>query len=150
MIFQFIWIFVVKLPDTNKFKKISLSNPDFIFIDKKPFFGGFKMLNYTPILFMPFLFNLFNNQLTYYVLVCILVALGDTLGSIIKRRFGIASGKFMPLVDHGDYILMTGFVFMYLEYISFDIFIYALMLTYIIHPLACFIGYKMKIKKEPL
>lgn len=146
---QFIWAYVSNLPDNNKFKKITLSNPDFIFIDKQPFFGGFKILNYTPILFLPFLLNIFNNQYLYYFLICLFVALGDTLGSIIKRRLKIPSSNFLPFVDHGDYIITTGLVFLYLNYITAQVLIYTLLITYILHPIACLIGYKMKIKKQP-
>ncbi len=150
MSFQFIWAFKKIIPLDHILRKID--EPfDFIFFDNKPFIGsGLRITSIVPILTLPFFFNLFLPvSLFYYLKLTSLVFLGDLLGSIIKRRLGYKKGEFAVFIDHGDYILVTGTIFLLLNYISIEVFLYSLLLTYILHPIVCLIGYKLKIKKEP-
>ncbi len=91
-----------------------------------------------------FIFGVF-----YLAMIPLLVYLGHTLGSFVKRRFGIEDGKFMPVVDHGDYMITTGVILLILGYISWQLAIAGLVFTYIFHPLACFIAYKLKLRQYP-
>jgi CDP-2,3-bis-(O-geranylgeranyl)-sn-glycerol synthase len=52
-------------------------------------------------------------------LIPVLVYLGGAAGSFIKRRLHINSGEYLPLIDHGDYMIMTGLVFWLSGYTSF-------------------------------
>lgn len=86
---------------------------------------------------------------TYLSVIPLLVYLGHTFGSFIKRRFGIEDGKFMPLVDHGDYMITTGTILVAFGYISWELALAGLVFTYVFHPLACFIAFKLKLRQHP-
>lgn len=152
MSFQFIWAICTQLPENHILNKINIPRFDFMFIDHKPLFGsGIRVTSIVPIVFLPFFFNhMLPVSLLYYLSLTFLVFFGDLLGSIIKRRLGFKKGEFALFIDHGDYIITTGMVFVFLQYISLEIFLYALLLTYVLHPIVCVIGYKLKIKQEPL
>jgi CDP-diglyceride synthetase len=152
MSFQFIRAIKDRIPKNHWLRKYNIDNFDFVFIDGKPFIGGgVRITSSIPILILPLIFNfLLPVSFSYYLFLTLSVFIGDILGSFIKRRFGYTKGRYMPFVDHGDYILFTGFIFTYLKLINYKIFLSALILTYIFHPITCFIGYKFKIKKQIL
>lgn len=79
----------------------------------------------------------------------LIVYLGGAIGSFIKRRFNKKSGEFMPLVDHGDYIVLLGVVFVLNGYISVWFALTAILITYILHPIACLVAFKLKLRKNP-
>jgi hypothetical protein len=79
----------------------------------------------------------------------IIVYLGDLTGSFIKRRLHKEEGQFLPFVDHGDYMILLGIIFIFLGYISLIFALSALILTYILHPIACLIAFKMKLRERP-
>jgi CDP-diglyceride synthetase len=139
-----------RIPHHHWLRKSKIDSFDFIFFDSKPFIGsGLRITSLVPILILPFFFNLFLPiSLIYYFSITSLVFLGDLIGSIIKRRLGYKKGEFAPFIDHGDYILLTGSVFVYEGYISLEIFILSLLLTYLLHPIVCMIGYKLQFKKD--
>jgi CDP-2,3-bis-(O-geranylgeranyl)-sn-glycerol synthase len=78
-----------------------------------------------------------------------IVYLGDLIGSFIKRRMRKKEGEFVPFIDHGDYMLLLGITFILSGYISFSFAISALLLTYILHPIACLIAFKFKLREHP-
>ncbi len=82
-------------------------------------------------------------------IIPLLVYIGHMIGSFIKRRFGIEDGKFMPFVDHGDYMITTGVILTILGYISFELALAGLVFTYIFHPLACYVAFKLKLRQYP-
>jgi hypothetical protein len=90
------------------------------------------------------------SSVNIYGLIPVLVYFGHTIGSIIKRRMHKKSGEFVPFVDHGDYIILVGFVFWVSGFISYEFVLYSIFLTYILHPIACFIGYKLNLRERPL
>lgn len=69
------------------------------------------------------------------IALAILVFFGHALGSFVKRRIGLKRGEFLPLVDHGDYILLAGTTFALIGEI---------------HPLTIFISYVAVIAVTPL
>jgi CDP-diglyceride synthetase len=152
MSFQFICAAKSLVPKNHMLRKIKIDSFDFTFFDGRPFIGsGLRLTSLIPMLSLPFFFNaLLPISISYYLQLTFLVFLGDLLGSIFKRRLGFSKGEFVLFVDHGDYIITAGIVFYVLKYISLEVFIYSLLITYALHPLACIIGYKLKIKKEPL
>ena len=79
----------------------------------------------------------------------ILVYFGHALGSFIKRRMHKKGGEFVPFVDHGDYMFLTGIIFLYANFITYDFFILSLLLTYVLHPIVCFMAYKLKWREHP-
>jgi len=75
---------------------------------------------------------------------------GHALGSFIKRRLKLKSGEFLPLVDHGDAIILTGFIFLALGEITINVFLFSLILTYISYPILCYLAYKIGLRERPL
>ncbi|MFA6194583.1 MAG: CDP-archaeol synthase [Patescibacteria group bacterium] len=79
----------------------------------------------------------------------VIVYVGNLLGSFIKRRMHLKSGEFLPIIDHGDYMLLLGIVFTSLHYIEPLFAILAILLTYILHPIACLVAFKFKLRENP-
>lgn len=150
--FQFIRAVKDRVPTHHKIRNYNIDKFDFTFFDKKPFIGGgIRITSIVPVIILPLFFNLYISiSYSYYLLLTSSVFAGDLLGSFIKRRFNYRKGEFMPFIDHGDYILFTGIIFIHLKFISLQVFLGTLFLTYILHPLICFIGYKMHIKNQIL
>jgi len=84
-----------------------------------------------------------------WALIPLIVYFGHMIGSFIKRRFHKKGGEFLPLIDHGDYMLLLGIIFVASGYINFYFAFTALLITYILHPLACFIAFKLKLREYP-
>lgn len=84
-----------------------------------------------------------------YAIIPLLVYSGDTLGSFIKRRFDMREGSFLPIVDHGDYMIFTGIVMVLFERIHVFEFLLLLLITYALHPLATFAAYRLKLRTKP-
>lgn len=74
---------------------------------------------------------------------------GDMLGSFVKRRIGMERGESFILVDQLDFLIF-GFIFgsFFVDVSIWSILIF-LIITPIIHKVACFLGYKIGLKKEP-
>jgi hypothetical protein len=75
---------------------------------------------------------------------------GHALGSFIKRRLGKNDGQFVPFVDHGDYVILSGLVVGLLGWRSWTTVLSALFLTFIFHPMATYIFFKLGWRKSPL
>ncbi len=79
----------------------------------------------------------------------VIVYAGNALGSFVKRRLHMKSGEFLPIIDHGDYMLLLGVIFVSLHYIDLLFAVLAILLTYILHPLACLIAFKLGLREHP-
>lgn len=77
------------------------------------------------------------------------VYLGHAMGSFIKRRFGIPRGKFVPIIDHGDSIIVTGIVFLVFRKEPLLMVSSAILLTLIVQPVLAYIGYRLKLRDNP-
>lgn len=84
-----------------------------------------------------------------WIYIPLLVYFGHTLGSIIKRRMHKKGGEFVIFVDHGDYMILTGTVFVLMNYVTPLFAILSILVTYIFHPIVCFIAFKLKLRKLP-
>ena len=84
-----------------------------------------------------------------WAMIPLIVYLGNLLGSFIKRRAHKKSGEFMPIIDHGDYMLFLGFIFVSSGYINLQFALLAILITYILHPIACVIAFKLKLRERP-
>ncbi len=78
------------------------------------------------------------------------VYFGHASGSFIKRRLGFSPGKHLPVLDHGNYVLLTGLIFTLAKLIPWQIALYTWLITLIVHPVVTFLAYKLKLKKYPL
>ncbi|QQS22960.1 CDP-archaeol synthase [bacterium] len=75
---------------------------------------------------------------------------GHALGSFTKRRFNIPRGQYVPIVDHGDSIILTGIIFYALGLESLSIVVAGVILTLIAQPIMAYSGYKLKLRDNPL
>ena len=90
------------------------------------------------------LINLFIGFMIAFGALC-----GDLAGSFIKRRFGLARGADVPLLDQWNFVIgAILFVFLFTQ-ITIWMILIMLLITPIIHRIANIIGHKLKVKKEP-
>jgi len=89
-----------------------------------------------------------NKTLIYGIILGASCYLGHACGSFIKRRLNIPDGKYLPFVDHLNYVYFCGTLLLILDYIKPTIFLYALLLNSIAHPILCFLGYKVGLRKN--
>jgi CDP-2,3-bis-(O-geranylgeranyl)-sn-glycerol synthase len=80
----------------------------------------------------------------------VLVFFGHALGSFIKRRLGYSGGRFLPIIDHGDYIILTGVVFYFFGILTMPIVIWAIIVNYFVHPILCYFGFKLGLREKML
>ena len=100
------------------------------------------------VVFLSKIIFLFTH-ITMWSIIPILVYLGHLLGSFIKRRMHKKEGEFVPFIDHGDYMITLGVIFILLNYISINFAILGVLITYILHPIACLIAFKLKLRENP-
>lgn len=94
---------------------------------------------------LAFYSGLFNSVIA--VITPLLVYLGHTLGSFIKRRMN-KNDVFVPFVDHGDYVFLSGLVLCILGYVSASLAIVCLLITYILHPVAVVLAFKIGLREK--
>lgn len=111
--------------------------------DSTTFLGIFTAL------FVGFLIQLFFPFIPG-VLIGLGMNLGHTLGSFIKRRLGVKSGDFIPILDHGDGMLVTGAILYFMGYISLYIYAGSFITTLMFYPLICYIAYRVGLRERPL
>lgn len=75
--------------------------------------------------------------------------IGNACGSFIKRRFKMKSGTFFPVLDHIDHTAFSLLIVQPKSLHPTEMIITILLLTVILHPIVCIIGYFLKIKKVP-
>ena len=92
----------------------------------------------------------FSKGLWLGVIVGLCVYFGHALGSFVKRRFGYKDGEFMPVADHGDYVLLTGIVLGLMHQYAWLSILVAILITYIVHPIFTYLSYLAKWHKHPL
>lgn len=86
---------------------------------------------------------------TFFMAIPILVYFGHATGSFIKRRFGKKDGEFLSFVDHGDYVIFTGIILFVFKEITLLVFVLSVLLTYLLHPIACRIAYHLGFRENP-
>lgn len=80
----------------------------------------------------------------------LLVYLGHMTGSFIKRRVGKSDGEFLPIVDHGDSIIMLSLAALLFNNFAFVEVLIAILAVLIIQPLLTFVAFKLKLREKPL
>lgn len=123
-------------------------------LDFRKKLGGYRVLGesttWLGLLLSVFLSLFFYILLPWpWFLVPFTVYFGHSLGSFIKRRLGKKDGSFLPLVDHGDYMVLTGIMLYLSGQVSIPLVVSTILVTYILHPLASFIAFKLGLKKYP-
>jgi len=74
---------------------------------------------------------------------------GDTAGSFVKRRFGMERGAPAPLLDQEDFLVGSLLFASVLVDVRLGWWILLLIITPVIHWVACIIGYALKVKRTP-
>ncbi len=94
---------------------------------------------------------LFSNKNFWQgVIIGLTVFFGHALGSFIKRRLNYSDGQFLPLVDHADYIILSGVVLGVMQKFAWPVIILGILITYIVHPIVTYLFYLLKWHKHPL
>ncbi|HLP44130.1 MAG TPA: CDP-archaeol synthase [Candidatus Nanoarchaeia archaeon] len=70
----------------------------------------------------------------YTLAVVFLVYVGHAVGSFIKRRLDVEDGGFVPMIDHGDHVLVAGTFVVLVDLISLFDFVLAFVLTVVLTP----------------
>jgi CDP-2,3-bis-(O-geranylgeranyl)-sn-glycerol synthase len=84
------------------------------------------------------------------LLISFCVFFGHALGSFIKRRLGIPRGQYLPIVDHGDYIILATLAFYLLHYINPIVMLISIVITLAVHPLVCLSAHKLGLREDRL
>ncbi len=84
------------------------------------------------------------------VLLSVCVFFGHAIGSFIKRRLGLPRGKYLPVVDHGDYIILTTSVFYVLGYANLLTMLLSIGIILVIHPVVCISAYYLGLREDRL
>ncbi|MCK5023828.1 MAG: CDP-2,3-bis-(O-geranylgeranyl)-sn-glycerol synthase [Candidatus Aenigmarchaeota archaeon] len=77
------------------------------------------------------------------------VMIGDLVGSIIKRRIGLARGKPAPLLDQLDFIVGMLVLLSFVAVLKWEWVVILLIITPVIHIIANRIAYIIKLKNVP-
>ncbi len=85
-----------------------------------------------------------------YVVIALLVYLGHALGSFVKRRLGFEDGEYLPVIDHGDYILLVGGYCVSVDLITLFDFILVFVITITLTPLVTLLFHKVGWREKRL
>ncbi len=100
-----------------------------------PWFKEISLLNYQ------------SEWLVFGILMGAGAIIGDLIKSFFKRRLGIASGGVWPVFDQLDFIAGS-FAFAYfISWPGWHIFVAAMLMTLLLHPLTNLVGYLLGFKK---
>lgn len=90
-----------------------------------------------------------DNYLLFGILLVLGAVVGDIAGSFIKRRFGVAQGQPVLLLDQLDFVL-GGFVFTFwIRMPSVAEIALIMLLTLFVHKVSNYLAYKLKMKRVP-
>lgn len=84
------------------------------------------------------------------LLFALLVVVGDMAGSFIKRRLGMACGEFLPFVDHGDYVIVTGGVLWLMGAISLPAWALSYVLVLVLTPPVTWSAHALRLRESAL
>lgn len=125
-------------------------------LDGRAMFAGYRLLGDTITVFgfgitMVISLAVFlASQNVVLSSIPLLVYIGGLVGSFIKRRLKIPEGQHMVVIDHGDYMIVTGLVLFSTGSASLQLVTYALLATYVLHPISTFAAYKLRLRVDPL
>ena len=85
----------------------------------------------------------------FIVLTPLGALLGDLAGAFLKRRFGIAPGGLLPIVDQIDFVVGALVFALPLMIVYWQLAVTVLLITPPIHLFTNFVAYKMKLKRNP-
>jgi CDP-2,3-bis-(O-geranylgeranyl)-sn-glycerol synthase len=74
---------------------------------------------------------------------------GDLVGAFLKRRFGLPRGRSVPILDQDDFIIFSFLFASFAVQLEVSWFVLLLVITPVMHWIACVVGYFVRVKKEP-
>ena len=86
----------------------------------------------------------------YTLTLSLLSYFGHALGSFIKRRLGIPRGNFLPIVDHGDYMILSSIYFVSLDVINYKYALLCTILVMIIQPVFAYLSWRLGIREDKI
>ncbi len=84
------------------------------------------------------------------VIIGVGCSFGHIIGSFIKRRLHIRDGDYLPVVDHGNYVIFTGAILLCLGDISVPVYFLSIVIILLVNPLFCLSGYALGIRDRKL
>lgn len=82
----------------------------------------------------------------HFFLLALLTFFGHALGSFAKRRFGVPHGAYVPFIDHVDYVLTIGLIFVLCGYLSVAAALVALVLTLVLTPFVTLSAFQLGLR----
>ncbi len=80
-------------------------------------------------------------QIRHGLELSILAFSGHAIGSFIKRRAGKKRGEYLPIIDHGDYIILSSFYFIITGVLEWKQALIALIVVLTITPLISYLAW---------
>ena len=136
----------------KKIKKIKLGPLDNnkLFFDKKRIIGNSVDLIGLPVATLTgLMIGIIQNRVVIGLIMGFSAYFGHLVGSFIKRRLNLKGGQFLPIIDHSDHTLMALLLTSLFITLTSKFIFLIILLTLLIHPLACIIGYFLKLKEVP-
>jgi CDP-2,3-bis-(O-geranylgeranyl)-sn-glycerol synthase len=159
-VIQFLWLPIVLNGTFNIFyelkRRFYFLHYDQPFDGGYPFFDGWRILGesttwggliialivgLTVQILLPSQFGLLKAMTTYF---------GHALGSFIKRRLKLPRGTYVPVIDHGDYVILTGATLYFFHLEKLSVILLGLILVLLFQPLVCYTSYKIGWRDNPL
>lgn len=125
------------------------------FVDGKRFFGKnktfrgffFGLAIGVSVGFLEFM--IFDYPLLFCILTPLGALLGDLTGAFLKRRFDIAPGGLLPIIDQVDFVVGALVFSLPLGIVYWELAAAVMLVTPPIHLFTNFMAYKLKLKNNP-
>lgn len=89
-------------------------------------------------------------QFSHTFTLAMLAYFGHAIGSFIKRRLGLPRGKYLPIIDHGDYIILSSIIFLLSKDINLNTAVTATIIVIVFQPLIGYIAYKLGLREHAI
>ena len=101
------------------------------------------------VLLVGIAFSAYSKDINH-LFISIFVYVGHAFGSFLKRRFNIVDGGYVPVIDHGDYILAAGIFCWAVQLISLETLLIAYLITVLVTPLVTLTFYRLGLRENKL
>ncbi len=80
----------------------------------------------------------------------LLAFFGHALGSFIKRRLGKKRGEYLPIIDHGDYMILSSLYFIIAGVVEWKCATVATIVVLIVQPLISYLAWRVGLRDNKL
>jgi CDP-2,3-bis-(O-geranylgeranyl)-sn-glycerol synthase len=84
------------------------------------------------------------------IIKSLLAYFGHAAGSFLKRRMGMERGEYAPIIDHGDYMIITSLFFIFSEQIDISVAIIGTAAVLIVQPIITWSAWKIGIREAKI